>query len=262
MEEYLQHLAGDISSSAIDTHIISSEYLFLTNETYVENYVRFLETFYDDIKVCVFLRNPVNYFRSVQQQVIKARSYLTKPDEWKLQFKPVIELWSNYAEVEVIEYEPGVDSCKLFCDWAGIDYSSLVPLRKESNVSISIEQMLLLEKIQSQLYANYENRFKAHLRVLEQIRFTDLNKPKLKEGVRAVVYQKHKQDIAWLEENYAINFLDNELDEAMNDFCIDSETGMPSVRDLFKVPDEEMVEKYEIHVLDLVLKKLAQRATN
>lgn len=257
-EQYFQHLAQDINGSQKDRHIISTEYLFIDNVKYIENYLSFLNTFYNEIKVCLFLRNPIDYFRSAQQQMIKARSYLTNPEKWILNFKSVIGVWSNFAEIDVIEYKTGLDSCELFCNWAGIDYSNLKPLKQQSNTSLSVEQMLLLEKIQSQLYTNHEDRFKGHLEVLHQIKSTDLHNPRLKEEIRTKIYQNHIQDLFWLKENHNINFLNKELDTV-------SEKNLPelgekaSVRDIFKIPDETIVEKYEAQVMDLLLKKVVQQ---
>ncbi len=259
IEQHFKYLAQDISSSQADRHIISTEYLFINNETYIKNYLEFLDTFYDEVKVCLFLRNPVDYFRSVQQQKIKARSYLMNPEGWTLNFKNVIEAWSEFVEVEVLEYSPGVDTCELFCNWVGIDYSSLKTLRKKSNASLSIEQMLLLEKIQSQFYTKYEDRFKDHLRVIHQIKSADLHKPKLKEGIRSEVYQNHKKDLIWLKETHSIDFLNDEFVATSNRTLPEREEA--AVREVFKIPNETLVEKYEAYVIDVLLKKLKQQAS-
>lgn len=109
------------------------------------------------------------------------------------------------------------------------------------------------------MYINYEDRFKNHLGVIHQIKTSELNKPELKEKVKAVIYKNHQQDLLWLNKIYGINFLNDSYKEV-------SKKEFPkfakevSVRDVFEVPDEQLVEKFESQVIDLLLKKLVQRA--
>jgi len=151
-------------NSKYEEQIISTEYLFIDNKSYIEKYIRYLKNLADEIKVYLVLRKPSDYFKSAQQQLIKARSYVSNPDDWRLNFRNVIEAWSTFTNVEVIEYQKDVDSSKLLCDKIGVEYQQLYKIKQNSNVSLSIEQILLLEKIQSRLYRAYEDRFKNQFR--------------------------------------------------------------------------------------------------
>lgn len=259
-KRYFQELERGLNSK-FEEQIISTEYLFTDNRKYIEKYVGFLKNFADEIRVYIVLRKPSNYFKSAQQQMIKARSYVSNPDNWRLNFRNVIEAWSTFTNVEVIEYQKDVDSSKLLCDKIGVGYQRLNKIKQNSNVSLSIEQILLLEKIQACLYRSYEDRFKNHLGVLHQIKFSGLHKPELKSVVDSLIYQNHYKDLLWLKENFDIDFLNEECEVDSTKHLPSFEREKVSVRDVFRVPDEQMVEKFEAHVIDLLLKKIVQRAS-
>lgn len=67
----------------------------------------------------VFLRDPVDYFRSAQQQMIKARSFVANPINWEINFRKVTEAWEEFVDIEVVKYKQGVDSCKILCEKIG-----------------------------------------------------------------------------------------------------------------------------------------------
>jgi len=102
---------------------------------------------------------------------------------------------------------------------------------------------------------------KINLGVIHQIKCSRLHKPVLKSGVDSLIYQNHYKDLLWLKENYGINFLSEEYEEGSTEHLPSYEGDKESVRDVFRVPDEQMVEKFEAHVIDLLLKKLLQRAS-
>jgi hypothetical protein len=257
VQAYFQELTRDFKNED-KQQIVSTEYLYIENEAYIESYMAFLKEFFDEIKVYVFLRDPVYFFRSAQQQMIKARSFVANPADWELTFREVIEAWSSYVEVEVIEYRKGIDSCEVFCEAVGLDYSKLDKPDKQSNTSLSLEQMLLLEKIQHQLYWQHEDQFKNHLAVIHNINPPFTTKPELKEEIRKVIYQNHREDLHWLKEEYDIDFLNEELEGQEVASTPIFENGKATVRDVYKVPSEEIVEKYEALVIDALLKKLVQ----
>lgn len=260
-DKYFSSLESDFEAGPAE-YIISTEYLFITEKGYIENYLNYLQQFFDEIKVYVFLRDPVDYFRSAQQQMIKARSYIDTPQEWELTFREVIEAWEEFVEIEVIEYKKGIDSCKTLCERIGVNYDHLTKPSRESNASLSVEQILLLAKVQRHLYRKHEDQFKNHLGVIQKVNTSFTHKPQLQDWVRPVIYQNHLDDLEWLNENYGINFLqDYPTVDELSDFPT-FENGKATVRDVYKVPSEETVERYEALVVDALLKKLVQGIRN
>ena len=255
--KYFNGLENDFKAN-ISEQVISTEYLFISDRKYIQNYINYLNNFFEEIKVYLFLRDPVQFFRSSQQQVIKARSFIDNPQEWRLHFRNVIEAWSEFVSVKVIKYEKGKNSCEILCDEIAINYDSLNKPSKESNPSLSVEQMLLLEKVQHHLYQSHEDHFKNHLGVIHQTNTPFTHKPQLCEWVKSVVYNNHKEDLRWLNQEYGINFLQDYTKTEGLQSQPTFENGKATVRDVYKVPSEETVEKYEALVIDALLKKLVQ----
>ena len=129
--------------------------MFRSNPQHIKNIVSFLKDYFDKIIVYVFVREPVAFYRSHQQQILKARSFITAPDKYKYDFKATIEAWSKYFEVKLIKYEKGQNSCKTLCELIGIDFDKLHQQEKRTKASVSVEQMALLEiNSETFLYAN------------------------------------------------------------------------------------------------------------
>lgn len=100
---FIKELENDFSSNT-ENYIISTEYLFIHDETLVFRTVNYLKQFFSDIEVVVFVRNPIDYFASFQQQTIKARSYIDSPSSFRYDFKKVIETWKSFFPVKVSKY--------------------------------------------------------------------------------------------------------------------------------------------------------------
>lgn len=85
LNQYFSKLRDDLNSYY--DQVISTEYLFISNPKYIENIVNFLQGYFDEIIVYVFVRDPVEFYRSHQQQILKARSYVASPHQYKYDFK-------------------------------------------------------------------------------------------------------------------------------------------------------------------------------
>lgn len=73
-------------------------------------------------------------------------------------------------------------------------------MKEKINTSPSVEQMLMLEKVQSQLYLNHDNRFKKNLGIIHQIKLDKLHRPEYKEGIKAEMYQNQKKTSSGLKK--------------------------------------------------------------
>lgn len=240
--------------------IASSEYLFEYKEGYVQCLTKYLKRFFDEIKVYVFLRIPIHYYKSAEQQGIKHRSYIINPWCFKYPFRDTITRWSNHTNLRVLKYSPGLDSFDTLSESLGLESSEFRVYKKKLNPSMSIEQMLLLEKLQHHLYQNYENRFKNHLSIISQINSSFTNKPELQEWVRPVIHMRHKEDLFWLSQNHGIDFGSNSEDQT-KDMKRLLHTDKVTVRSVFKVDNEHMAEKYEALILDSLLKKIVKTSS-
>ncbi|MBK5929935.1 hypothetical protein CCR82_05185 [Halochromatium salexigens] len=254
-------MANDLKRD-LPCHIISSEYLFRCSDAEkVSNVIEFLSDYVDEIEVYAFVRSPAPYYNSRQQQVIKASHHIIHPNAFRYDFKAVIEAWSTQAKVNVIGYDKGVDSLSRLAEAMGVDIRGF-KLPQKQNESLAIEQMLLLEKIQRNLYQEQDNIFKNHLGLVGQIKSQQATKPTLKPGVAEIIEKTHEQDLAWLKTNYAVDFLGQSNSNAKKGKNRTAAAGLriprqPSIRDVYIV-DEEKAALYESMVLDLLMKKFVE----
>lgn len=262
LNQYFSKLRQDLKSDC--DQIISTEYLFISNPEYVQNIASFLKEYFDKIIVYVFVREPVSFYRSHQQQILKARSYIASPFKYKYDFKGTVEAWSEYFDIQLLKYEKGLNSCETLCDLIGIDFDGLHQKEKRTKKSVSIEQMALLEKIQRHYYTQIDNQLngKIHLKTLVHITAPFTHKADLQDWVKSIIYNNHREDLEWLNKNYGINFIEDypTIDE-LSDLPT-FENAKAAVRDIYKVEDEQSVEKYEALVVDALLKKLVHGSQN
>ncbi len=259
LNSYFTSIEKDFKSADDRQQIISTEYLFLSNAEYIGNVIDYLKKFFSEIKVLVFIRSPEEYYRSMQQQTIKARSYITSPAVFQYNFKNVIEAWGKVCNLEVIEYQPEKDSCEELCKKIGVNFNKLSGPEVKTNTSISIEQMVLLEKIQQNLYQKREDQFKSHLGVLHRITAPFTSKARLRPAVQALIHHNHRQDLEWLKKEHSIDFLNDELENrSATSPRLTFDNGKAAIRDVYAIEDEQSVEKYEALVTDALLKKLVQ----
>lgn len=266
IEIYVQKFFKDLEEDfKKDKHVVmSTEYLFFEDRMAIENICHYLRQFFSKIEVFVFLRDPVDFYKSSQQQGIKVGSYINSPNSFKYIFKDVINTWEIFCDkFNVLEFKKSGNAFEKLCNKIGIDTSTLRNLGHRSKGSVSIEQMVLLEKIFCNLY-NFKElplEKRIHLKTIAQINAPFTTKPELQDWVRPIIYQNHREDLQWLHQEYGIDFLDKQLEDQkvtlsnLKTF----ENGKATIRDIYKVPSEESINKFEALVVDLLLKKFVQR---
>lgn len=256
VNNYLTTLEKDILGSECEQYIMSTEDLFISNQTYIQNLLSYLDNFFSEVKVYVFLRDPVEYYRSYQQELVKARSYITSPYIFKYPIKEVVTAWQNFCETKVIGYHPDKDSLKVLAEKIGFAFDNFSKNKSPNNSSMSIQQIALLEKVQRNLYADSDNILKIHLKAITQISAPFTTKAELQQWVKPVVYKNHQDDLEWLNSEHDVNFLNNEYTQMVKASSSVIAGEQVGVRDVYQVRDENLIEKYESLVIDLLLKKL------
>ncbi|MFH5885716.1 hypothetical protein ACG2F4_15520 [Halalkalibaculum sp. DA3122] len=257
VDQYFSKLEDDLHAD-FEHQIISTEYLFIDKEEYIKNYLDYLKKFSLEIKIYVFVRNPEELYKSIQQQIIKGRSYITAPQEFFYNFKNVIEVWQKYCPVKVLEFRPGVDSCETLCNAIGIDVNKLSKPDKFRNTSLSIQQILLLEKLQVNLYQDKENQLKSFVNIVKEINAPVPYPPKLKPEVQKFIQNKHRADLEWLKKNFGINFLKDYSNEISTCAISNFKDGKAAIRDVYQVDNEQSIDHYEALVIDTLIKKTVQ----
>lgn len=252
---YLQNLEKDILESDCEQFIMSTEDLFIANENYIQNLLTYLDNFFSEVKAYVFLRDPVEYYRSYQQELVKARSYITSPHSFEYPIKKVVTAWQNFCDTTVIGYERGKDSLGVLADQVGFSINNFSKNRASNNSSTSIQQIALLEKVQRNLYADKDDILKIHLKAITQIDAPFTTKAELQQWVKPIVFENHQDDLKWLKNKYGIDFLKKEYEQSAPTPSSITEKKV-GVRKVYKVSDESLIERYESLVVDLLLKKV------
>jgi hypothetical protein len=263
IHKYFSGLEKDFKKK--ENVVMSTEYIFFDDERLVKKIFSYLEQFFSKIEVFVFIRGPVDYYKSYQQQLIKGQSYIQAPQSFQYKFKNVIEIWEPLCDhLEVLDFNKSKNSFKRLCEKLGISTEQLSNLDHRSKGSVSLEQMLMMEKIYKNLYSKYDDQLtgKLHVKTIAQINAPFTHQAKLKDWVKSTIYSNHQEDLHWLKEKSGIDFLSDY--PAVDEFSDlpTFENGKATVRDIYKVEDEQSVEKYEALVVDSLLKKLVQGNRN
>ena len=260
IEQFVSGLEGEIKSRK-NQYIISSEYFFfIEKEKNIREAVNYLESLFSEIKVYVFVRNTADLYKSYQQTKLRAQCYVDSPRYFRYNFKKIIENWSKYCDVEVIKYSKEIDSCRSFCERVGVNYKDLYQGNKQVNRSISIEQMVLLEKIQKNLYPDYNNilKGKIHLKVIPKVNAPFTTRPELQRWVAPVINENHQEDTEWLKTIHDIDLNGSHCNKKTsvrsNRLPINGRT-RAAVREVYQV-DEQKVEQYESYLINQLLKNL------
>ena len=234
----------------IDKHIISSEILFRSDINEIKDIWRFLDSYFSKLTVIAYVRNPVEMYSSAQQQRIRACSTIISPTKYFYDFRNTIASWSQFGRVIVRPYFPETDIIDDFSAQIGIEASSLSRTLNRANQSLSIEQMLVFEKIQTALYKSRDNAFKPHLYQLGEIKIKGLTVPKLRTEARRIILDRHQEDLNWLNENFGIRF-ENTIGEYSQAALDQLVSLQPTARlkDVFAVEDSNF-EIYEAKLID------------
>lgn len=246
--EHLVKINNDFNRG-VNKYILSSEYLFIDDKRSVENILEWFELHVGsiDLEVILFVRDPIEHYISSQQQIIKADHKIQSPISYHYPFKSVIETWSQFCKVNVFEYKKGVDSSQVVSKFLGLENEGFV-VPERTNESLSVEQMLLLEKIQKNVYSDSAGVFKKHLFTIHNVKADWLTKPSLKSGVSDLIYKKHYDDLQWLADNYGVNFVNDNY----RGFCDAHFKPECSIFDVYD-SDEKKFELYESMLINSLL---------
>ena len=237
-----------------DHFIISNEHFFVSDRLAIKNCVDWLKEYVADIEVIVFVRDPVEQYASQQQQVIKANHHLVSPNEFYYGFREVIEGWGEFCKVHVMQFDSSEDSVNKMSSQIGLDPKALIRDEEKVNESVSLEQMLLLEKVQRDVYPNMPDTFKNHLSPITQFRGGSQTKPRLKDDAVSIVSRKHKEDVRWINNEYGLDFY-MRTDSGDASTCFPTECKVSDVFDL----SNSKYSRYESLLIDALLKHVAQK---
>jgi hypothetical protein len=234
--------------------ILSTEYLFSINQKeYTKNVFDFFSKIFSRLYVYIYVRNPGNYYKSWQQQSITTRSYVESPYKFKYDFRGAIEAWSEYFEVKVVKFSKEKSSLDSFLNGLNLDKNVFDTLHERENVSMSIEQMMLLQELNSYVFPDSNDILhgKIHLKKILSKKYSGFEAPILKKEVYDYVNLNHLNDLEWLKRNHGIEFKITFLDK--NNL---SDMDSWRVEDIYENFDQERFQKYKFGLLNHLLMRL------
>jgi len=198
--------------------IISGEFLTNFNKSSIERFLIDLMNFgYEQFKVLVFVRNPVTYYTSCVEQLIKASHIIPNPNSFKYNFKDQIVTWHQIFDntrvllYDNIVYDQGlINSFEKECQEFFKKNRKLERLDRNSNTSMSLEALWILKKYREINYEQSKNVFKKDsnylLKSLQELKNVNQTPLNLKEEVKQVILNNHSEELIWLENNFVCKF--------------------------------------------------------
>lgn len=248
--KYTQAIFDEIMDSNKDV-IISTEYLFALNtEEYVKNVIKFFEKIFTEIIVYIFVREPANFYKSWQQQSITTRTYVDSPYQFKYDFKNSIKSWSKFCDIEVLKFSKKSSSIDTFFNLLKLNKLDLILSKERENISMGIEQMVLLQEINSYVFPDSNNILngKIHLKRIPFMNNSNVTKPILRKEIYSLVNNQHYDDLKWLTEKYEVEF---SID--FKEPCTIPEKDIWHVEDIYCNYDTNKFESYKYQLINKLL---------
>ena len=252
--------------------IISAEYLANYSLDEIDNLVADLSRFnFDEIKILIYVRDPVSYYISNVQQRIKASHLIDNPKTFRYNFKKYIATWlqGSPKSISVVPYEKGLlegpgllESFEYeineFFDSSNVRLNTVT----KQNTSMSLEALVVLQQYRKRNYSNSNNTFAEDSDVLRDL-LTNLDSDyassiRLHEKYEETIIANHLDDLIWLKNNFAVEF-EGLLDIELNG---NAQYGSTDPSQLFKSYDIDNIFRAYRQVLSYLLKGKANASLN
>jgi hypothetical protein len=200
--------------------LISSEYLSTLSKNEIFLLKKELDTIGDfDVKICIYVRDPILHYKSYVQQICKASTSIHNPNKYRYDFKGMILRWKSYFPNIVVRpfaKDKLVGNC-IFQDFMCLvnDFFNIKSGAKFtpeiSNESLSLESLSILVNYRKYFYSGSNNVFAKDSNHLISI-LTNIDKKFnttkliLKDVVANKIYLNHKEELQWLNEHYHVDF--------------------------------------------------------
>ena len=246
---FWKNICKSLFNEKYHTCILSTEYLFTDSNYTIAKTAEILGNYFDEIEIVAVVRDPIAFYTSFCQQMIKARSIPPDPRIFRYNFLECIAAWKEKFPTRVYIYKKKEDFViRLIKSLLPINLNfKMVP---PQNKSLTIEQLSVLEKIQDTFYADFEDVFKPHLGLIYEFRPSSGSKLTLKEPIKALIRKNHTKEIAWLEKNAPGEFFPSANEQCEPEVKLPT---IPSLKDIF-VQNKDSLQKYEIMIINEMLK--------
>ncbi len=188
--------------------VLSTEYFFSLEPAEISEFKANLrQARIDEVLIFGILRDPVTYFMSYAQQVLKGSSRLPQPDNFFMPYARRISAWQKHFSCEFEAFArlaaPGIGVESGFfaslSRFFAIDAARLAAPRETINESLSPEEMQLLQDFRCLLFPRSDDRINAatnlFIRVMVAQREHPTKLPILNPEIAAAVADRHAEEI-------------------------------------------------------------------
>ncbi|WP_428678123.1 hypothetical protein [Reyranella sp.] len=209
---YLKRLADTAKQSDAATMILSSEFLFYMNRASLEKLKTFLADCFSDIQVVAYLREPVSYYLSLQQQIVKASAQIISPFNSSSAMKGGVERYQAVFGSAFSAHDVSRSSLVKNCVAQDFRTRYLRDVKEDAfvtvtkNESLSAEAMCILQALHQNGFTGPDNVFTdAKHEIMKELRKAQrklaiVGKPSLKSDIEAGLSSKFRDEVQWVND--------------------------------------------------------------
>lgn len=214
---YLQRLSTIARESKSETMLLSSEFLFYQQPPVIRKLREFLAELFSDIKVVAYLRDPVSYYLSRQQQIVKASAEIIPPSDYSSLLKEGVENYRRVFGSEFAAHDVGRSALIKHCVAQDFRTRYLPEVPEEAfvtiskNESFSAEAMCVLQALHQRGFMGPDNVFTETKRqIVMEVRRAErklelVSKPVLKPDIEASLATKFRDDVRWVNASMGLS---------------------------------------------------------
>ena len=251
--------------------VVSDEYLFGFDHESVARLASYLASSgYGDVRVIVYLRDPVSLFLSLAQQRLKADHRLANPYAWSYPYGRYLDPWFKIfpGAVEVRLFQRAdLTGGSVVSDFAAcverilhlqVNELSVLNSGTEVNQSLSAEGMALLYQYQKTFHRHEAGRFTPDGKCLVGALINagqklELERPILRTEIKEVILQRHCHELLSLAAAYNLYFESVDYSDLSSRAGLGSaevvHPGEMSVQDLLCNLDSSLADLFKLQCL-------------
>ena len=231
---YRKKLSTEFSSTEYDTILLSAEGVSNLGADGIFKLKEWGDQYANSWTIIAYVRHPINYTRSVIQQIMKGGETLESLYEkiplpkYKGKLSKFIRVFGK-ENIKIFDFETAVSTNLLhsFCEQVNLSDVLIQNqqgfLDKRENVSMSMEAVLVLNRI-NHLRPVFINGKRNKLRSnqeLAQVQRIKGSKFFLPQRIETTIKEKARDDISWLNEEFDLNLYDD-IFAPINDSALSS----------------------------------------
>lgn len=264
--QLLAQIKTEVSSAAPHTLILSSEYVFSGGLESIRAAYTLESELSAKIKPIVYMREPVSYYLSYIQQVIKATNSFPQPAEFEYPFVEYLDELEKLSGLSLIVR--AYDRSKFPAGDAYLDFKSALsitssytqaPLKTNENESLSAEAMLFMRDfIKINFGGNPSDKPLVPIEIILKVLNGAGTKPSINPKVKTFLASRFSSQLNMLEHKYGIKF----DVEALPDTERLGEIEKTELEDILETYDENIYREICHRTLGSLIKYIPYKLSN